>query len=42
MKLTLVPYLLICWLLVKYGIVKKTIGNFVAMAWGPCSSSLCC
>lgn len=34
MKLTLVPYLLICWLLVKYGIVKKTIGNFVAMGLG--------
>ena len=32
MKLTLVPYLLICWLLVKYGIVKKTAGNFVARA----------
>ena len=34
MKLTLVPYILICWLLVKYGIVKKTIGNFVAMGLG--------
>jgi membrane fusion protein, multidrug efflux system len=34
MKLTLVPYLLICWLLVKYGIVKKTTGNFVAMGLG--------
>lgn len=34
MKLTLVPYLLICWLLVKFGIVKKTTGNFVAMALG--------
>jgi multidrug resistance efflux pump len=34
MKLTLVPYLLICWLLVKYGIVKKTAGNFVAMGLG--------
>jgi membrane fusion protein, multidrug efflux system len=34
MKLTLVPYLLICWLLVKYGIVKKTPGNFVAMGLG--------
>lgn len=34
MKLTLVPYLLICWLLLKFGIVKKTIGNFVAMGLG--------
>jgi hypothetical protein len=34
MKLTLVPYLLICWLLIKFGIVKKTIGNFVAMGLG--------
>lgn len=34
MKLTLVPYFLICWLLVKYGIVKKTVGNFVAMGLG--------
>jgi multidrug resistance efflux pump len=34
MKLTLVPYLLICWLLVKFGIVKKTAGNFVAMGLG--------
>ena len=34
MKLTLVPYLLICWLLVKFGIVKKTPGNFVAMGLG--------
>ena len=34
MKLTLVPYLLICWLLVKYGVVKKTAGNFVAMGLG--------
>ena len=34
MKLTLVPYLLICWLLVKFGIVKKTTGNFVAMGLG--------
>ncbi len=34
MKLTLVPYLLICWLLVKFGIVKKTVGNFVAMGCG--------
>jgi multidrug resistance efflux pump len=34
MKLTLVPYILICWLLMKYGIVKKTVGNFVAMGLG--------
>lgn len=34
MKLTLVPYFLICWLLVKYGIVKRTVGNFVAMGLG--------
>jgi len=34
MKLTLVPYLLICWLLIKFGIVKKTAGNFVAMGLG--------
>jgi multidrug resistance efflux pump len=34
MKLTLVPYILICWLLVKFGIVKKTAGNFVAMGLG--------
>lgn len=34
MKLTLVPYLLICWLLIKFGIVKKTPGNFVAMGLG--------
>jgi multidrug resistance efflux pump len=34
MKLTLVPYLLICWLLVKYGYVRKTAGNFVAMGLG--------
>jgi multidrug resistance efflux pump len=34
MKLTLVPYFLICWLLIKFGIVKKTAGNFVAMGLG--------
>lgn len=34
MKLTLVPYLLVCWLLIKFGIVKKTVGNFVAMGCG--------
>jgi multidrug resistance efflux pump len=34
MKLTLVPYLLICWLLIKFGIVKKTVGNLVAMGCG--------
>jgi multidrug efflux pump subunit AcrA (membrane-fusion protein) len=34
MKLTLVPYLLICWLLIKFGVVRKTVGNFVAMGLG--------
>jgi multidrug resistance efflux pump len=34
MKLTLVPYLLICWLLIKFGVVKKTVGNLVAMGCG--------
>ena len=34
MKLTLVPYLLICWMLIKFGIVRKTIGNLVAMGCG--------
>ena len=34
MKLILVPYFLICWLLVKYGVVKKTLGNYVAMGLG--------
>lgn len=34
MKLTLVPYLLICWLLLKFGIVRKTVGNLVAMGCG--------
>ena len=34
MKLTLVPYLLICWLLIKFGVVKKTVGNLVAMGLG--------
>ncbi len=34
MKLTLVPYLLICWLLLKFGIVKKTVGNLIAMGCG--------
>lgn len=34
MKLTLVPYLLICWLLIKFGIVRKTAGNLLAMGLG--------
>lgn len=34
MKIILVPYLLICWLLLKFGYVKKTLGNFVAMGCG--------
>lgn len=34
MKLILVPYLLICWLLLKFGYVKKSVGNFVAMGCG--------
>ncbi|HEX6735340.1 MAG TPA: biotin/lipoyl-binding protein [Azonexus sp.] len=34
MKLILVPYILICWLLLKFNIVKKSVGNFVAMGLG--------
>lgn len=34
MKLVLVPYILICWLLMKFGVVKRTLGNFVAMGVG--------
>lgn len=34
MKLILVPYLLICWLLLRFGIVRRTVGNFVAMGCG--------
>ncbi len=34
MKLILVPYLLICWLMLKFGYVKKSVGNFVAMGCG--------
>lgn len=34
MKLVLIPYFLICWLLVKFGIVKRSMGNFVAMGLG--------
>lgn len=34
MKLILVPYILICWLLLRFGIVRRTIGNFVAMGCG--------
>lgn len=34
MKIVLVPYILICWLLLKFGVVKRTLGNFVAMGLG--------
>ncbi len=34
MKLILVPYVLICWLLLKFGVVKRTLGNYVAMGCG--------
>lgn len=34
MKIVLVPYLLICWMLVKFGVVGRTVGNFVAMGLG--------
>jgi multidrug resistance efflux pump len=34
MKLILVPYFLICWLLLKFGVVKRSLGNFVAMGLG--------
>lgn len=34
MKLIMVPYILICWLLLKFGIVKRTLGNFIAMGCG--------
>lgn len=34
MKLTLVPYILVCWLLIKFGYVKKSVGNFIAMGLG--------
>ena len=34
MKIILVPYILICWLLLKFNIVKRTLGNYVAMGGG--------
>lgn len=34
MKLILVPYILICWLLIKFGVIKRSLGNFVAMGVG--------
>jgi len=34
MKIILVPYILICWLLIKFGYVRKTVGNLVAMGCG--------
>lgn len=34
MKAIMVPYVLICWLLLKFGIVRRTLGNYVAMGCG--------
>ncbi|HKO88694.1 MAG TPA: biotin/lipoyl-binding protein, partial [Burkholderiales bacterium] len=34
MKIILGLYILICWLLVKFGVVKKTLGNMIAMGLG--------
>jgi multidrug resistance efflux pump len=34
MKLIMVPYILICWLLLKFGIVKRSVGNYIAMGCG--------
>jgi hypothetical protein len=34
MKLVLVPYILICWLLLKFGVIKRSLCNFVAMGIG--------
>ncbi|MNQ80990.1 multidrug resistance protein MdtN [compost metagenome] len=34
MKAIMVPYILICWLLLKFGIVRRTLGNYVAMGCG--------
>ena len=34
MKIVLVPYFLICWLLLRFGVVKRTLGNLVAMGLG--------
>lgn len=34
MKLVLVPYALICWLLLRLGVVKRTLGSFIAMGIG--------
>jgi multidrug resistance efflux pump len=34
MKILLVPYVLVCWLLLKFGVVKRTLGNLVAMGCG--------
>ena len=34
MKIILGGYILICWLLVRFGVVKKTLGNMIAMGLG--------
>lgn len=34
MKLIMVPYILVCWLLLKFGIVKRTLGTYIAMGCG--------
>lgn len=34
MKIILGIYFFVCWLLVKFGVIKKTLGNFVAMGCG--------
>ncbi|TDR30763.1 HlyD family secretion protein [Hydromonas duriensis] len=34
MKIVLVPYILICWLLLRFGVVKRSLGNFIAMGLG--------
>ena len=34
MKIILGIYALLCWLLLKFGIVKKSLGNLVAMGCG--------
>lgn len=34
MKLIIVPYILVCWLLLKFGVVRRSLGNYVAMGCG--------
>ena len=34
MKIILGIYCLVCWLLVKFGVVKKSLGNMIAMGLG--------